>query len=203
MTEKRKSPPSRRKILAYWKTDEAWERLMPYRNGPMLFDEEMLELKHDFGYCNPMCFACFRQRSQWNKFERAHIVPHMLGGSNEPSNFVLLCKECHLENPNTKHEDIYFKWISRVKRYYQKKAEKIVEACKVFGVTNEDYLKVEKLEGWEFALNMMRQAYDECGFHNGINATTYAGVLSVKIKECLEKHKGKTDQPIGEQLELF
>ena len=29
--------------------------------------------------------------------ERCHIVPASLGGEDTPSNFVILCKRCHLE----------------------------------------------------------------------------------------------------------
>jgi hypothetical protein len=32
--------------------------------------------------------------------DRAHLVPHALGGTDDPTNIVLLCEECHHWGPN-------------------------------------------------------------------------------------------------------
>jgi len=214
MTEKRKTPPKPKKIIEYWRSDEAWERLMPYRGydglAPyqgLLFDEEMLELEADFGRINPFCFACFKPRGSWSVFDRAHIVPHMLGGSNHPSNFVMLCHRCHAENPNTKHEDVYFKWLASVKNYKTQFTDKVTEALGFYGVPIEEANEIYKLEGWKFMHDMLVDSMDECGLHNGINANSFAGVLATKVKEYhASREKApivKPSQPIGDQMELF
>jgi hypothetical protein len=40
---------------------------------------------------------------------KCHIVPRSLGGTNDPSNLVLLCGRCHREAPNV--ADPRFMWI--------------------------------------------------------------------------------------------
>ena len=53
---------------------------------------------------------CWRGGCQRN-LERCHIVPHTLGGTDEPSNIVLLCKRCHREGPNVTDPEIMWDWI--------------------------------------------------------------------------------------------
>lgn len=43
--------------------------------------------------------------------ERCHIIPESLGGKDEPSNLVLLCHRCHIDNPNINDPEIMWDWI--------------------------------------------------------------------------------------------
>ena len=73
--------------------------------------------------CEPACFACQWYVPRWNEaklpweaakgLERAHIVAHSAGGSDEPSNFVLLCLQCHEEAPMTTDPEDMFRWIAQ------------------------------------------------------------------------------------------
>ena len=51
------------------------------------------------------------------RLEKCHIVPHSLGGGNEPSNYYLLCCACHTESPDTSIPSIFFKWLRNKKNY--------------------------------------------------------------------------------------
>ena len=44
--------------------------------------------------------------------ERAPVVPHALGGANEPGNFALLCATCHLNAPDTTDAAWFWRWIA-------------------------------------------------------------------------------------------
>lgn len=55
-----------------------------------------------------LCWCCGKTGYQ----ERAHVVPHSLGGDDSPLNLFLLCAGCHAQSPDTKHSDWFFKWIS-------------------------------------------------------------------------------------------
>jgi hypothetical protein len=165
----------------------------------MLFDEELLELKNDYGFITPFCFACFQPRSSWKKLERAHIIPHMLGGSNHPSNFVMLCHECHLDNPNTRSEDVYFQWIKSVKDYKTKRTDSVLQALSVFGVSCDMINVLYNIEGDDFVRSLMQSAKKDCGLHQGLNTNTFAGAVSVKIKEYFETRKELRDQEIAKQ----
>ena len=59
-----------------------------------------------------ICWRCGRKKA----VEKCHIIPRCLGGSNHPSNFVLLCKACHAECPDVNDKDFMFQWIERTKR---------------------------------------------------------------------------------------
>ncbi len=53
---------------------------------------------------------CWRCGCEHN-LERCHIVPEALGGKDEPSNLVLLCHRCHIDNPNVMDSEIMWDWI--------------------------------------------------------------------------------------------
>jgi hypothetical protein len=62
------------------------------------------------------CFACgytgISEKSWRNaNLSKAHVVPFSLGGSNDPSNFVLLCWVCHQINPETPSREHYLRWL--------------------------------------------------------------------------------------------
>ena len=98
--------PTKSQIAKHWLCDH----LQPYDKVEQLTDFQ----NQDWG--EPSCWACGKWESiqdpnadmgtifaSWNGatfLERCHIVPRMLGGSNDCSNLVLLCKHCHKQNPD-------------------------------------------------------------------------------------------------------
>lgn len=65
------------------------------------------DLSIDFSEVHERCWRCGCKRN----LERCHIIPHSLGGKDEPSNLVLLCKRCHLDNPNVLDKEIMWDWL--------------------------------------------------------------------------------------------
>ena len=55
------------------------------------------------------CWRCGHERYT----ERCHVIPDALDGEDTPSNYRLLCSECHLEAPNVNDPDEMDKWIRR------------------------------------------------------------------------------------------
>lgn len=49
------------------------------------------------------------------KLQRCHIIPDSLGGIDEPSNFVLLCSQCHADGPNVADSEIMWEWLEAYK----------------------------------------------------------------------------------------
>jgi hypothetical protein len=74
-----------------------------------------LELNFDWADAHTHCWNCgddrFRKSHKTPSLERCHIVPHSLGGSDSPDNYVLLCKDCHQEAPNTNNPNDMWDWI--------------------------------------------------------------------------------------------
>lgn len=55
------------------------------------------------------CWRCGYERTT----ERCHVIPKSLNGPDVPSNYRLLCHDCHLENPNVNDPTEMDKWIRR------------------------------------------------------------------------------------------
>lgn len=85
MPNRKKIKTTKKQIVAYW-ADHVSEA----------------GLSIDFSEAQERCWRCGCQRS----LERCHIVPDSLGGADTASNLVLLCKRCHLDNPNTAGPEI-------------------------------------------------------------------------------------------------
>lgn len=69
------------------------------------------DLSIDFSEAHERCWRCGCKR----KLERCHIIPDSLGGEDTPSNFVLLCSRCHLDNPNVANKEIMWDWLKSYK----------------------------------------------------------------------------------------
>lgn len=74
------------------------------------FFEKLIEesgLSVDAAEAHERCWRCGCEKN----LERCHIVPASLGGKDEPSNLVLLCKRCHIDNPNITDPEIMWDWL--------------------------------------------------------------------------------------------
>ncbi|MGK7942775.1 MAG: HNH endonuclease [Crocosphaera sp.] len=90
----------------------------------------------------------------WEKapLQRCHIIPRSLGGSNEPSNLFLMCKECHDLAPNTSHPEIFFQW-ARQQSVWERNGYQIKQALTSFDVSENDeiiYSLINLLKTQEF-----------------------------------------------------
>ena len=90
------------------------------------------------------CWRCGHERDT----ERCHIIPHSLGGEDVPSNYVLLCPDCHAEAPNVNDSEEMMKWIKRTSissynTYWKLRGildKRIRDVSKHFGATRERQL---------------------------------------------------------------
>jgi hypothetical protein len=90
---------ARRKVKAkQWVKDSAlfWEPLV---------DEQ--DIGCDWCDATVRCWRCGHLRG----CQKCHIVPHSLGGSDEPSNIIPLCADCHDEMPNVIDPSVVWEWI--------------------------------------------------------------------------------------------
>jgi len=72
------------------------------------------QLNFDWSDAHTHCWNCGDnkyRKSKKNSLQRCHIIPHSLNGNDIPSNYVLLCKECHAEAPNTSNPHNMWEWI--------------------------------------------------------------------------------------------
>ncbi len=64
-------------------------------------------LSVDWDEAEKLCWRCAQERL----LQRCHIIPRALGGSEEPSNLVLLCGQCHAEAPNVADPEFMWVWL--------------------------------------------------------------------------------------------
>ena len=69
--------------------------------------------------------------------EKAHIIPFALTGDDSLENFVLLCKECHRKNPNTKSVETYQIWLDFIPEWNNVRYNEYKEAIEAFGLSPE------------------------------------------------------------------
>lgn len=74
-----------------------------------------LDLNFDWSDAELHCWNCGDYKKdrvgKKVKLERCHIIPHALGGKDEPSNYVLLCHRCHQESPDSINPKYMWEWI--------------------------------------------------------------------------------------------
>lgn len=63
----------------------------------------------DWADASIRCWRCGHMR----KCQKCHIIPHSMGGTDEPSNIVALCAQCHDEAPDVADPSAIWEWIRR------------------------------------------------------------------------------------------
>lgn len=147
------------------------------------------ELSVDAAEAHERCWRCGCQRN----LQRCHIVPASLGGKDEASNLVLLCKRCHADGPNVADEEIMWDWIKsyRVPFYDtfwsilgQKEYEfiykkTVVQELEDLGIKEPDEIKKKFME-------INKKLKHKAGVHFGqpyFNTATVAGLYRMFLKE--------------------
>lgn len=123
--------PSREQIAAYWRGEGAAR------------SADLADRAEDA----PACFACCYRAREWKtwdraKLERAHIVARSDGGDSDPSNFVLLCVECHEDAPMVADPAVMLAFCERREQYEWRRARETVEQLRAAGVPTEDFALV-------------------------------------------------------------
>lgn len=132
--KERKSKPKKSEIAKYWK-------------------EKILNFGIFIDWGEPSCWACgYLDRSYdindlslpldevfkvWNKqyyLQRCHVIPEALGGCSCCGNLVLLCKECHRENPDTNNVELFLRWMQNRRSYGNSRYEQLKIVFKEFGL---------------------------------------------------------------------
>lgn len=89
---------------------------------------------------------CWNCGIETKSLERAHIIPHSLGGEDTADNYVLLCHACHNEAPNLNDKDIMWEWIkSNKKPISLTKTYRVIESVDLFNMKeNKSFITESK-----------------------------------------------------------
>lgn len=232
-------PTSHFDIFDYWKDKCIDKYGNVYDNVPDNFDKNggTVEIVVDWG--EPNCWCCNKiipaenevgyekwldacdYKSIWNskisrsKLQRAHIKPQMLGGSNDPSNLFLLCKDCHKESPDIDNKEMFLSYIFDVRKNGRRNP--IIEAVNIlqerygynlrFPLThflNSDRIKIGQ-HGGSFSHNSFVYKFVLCTLMSktklrGDIEIMFYDYLDSQIAECKEKIKVATKKEEKDKL---
>lgn len=146
------------------------------------------EISVDASEAHERCWRCGYE----NSLERCHIVPEALGGKDEPSNLILLCHRCHLENPNIADKDIMWDWLraystSFYDTYWLKQGMKEYEF--IYGKSVEQELEDRSIIDVSKFNRIVGEQLLNTTYHFGqpyLNSATLAGVFRISLKKYEE-----------------
>ncbi|MDR0930320.1 MAG: HNH endonuclease [Clostridiales bacterium] len=143
------------------------------------------DLSVDWAEADSHCWRCGCEKN----LERCHIIPHSLQGKDEPSNYVLLCKRCHLENPNVADKEIMWDWLKAYKTSFYETfwlIQGLEEYKRIYGKSVVEELKKLGIKDRNKVLSSFKATHNMASFHFGqpyFNSATVAGLLRMMIKE--------------------
>ena len=144
---------------------------------------------------------CWRCGCKSN-LERCHIIPHALGGKDEPENLVLLCKRCHAEGPNVKDSEVMWDWIRAYGvTFYDSfwaieglKEYKFIYGCSfentIIYIVEHSEVNINEREIVKFIENEVKNMKEKLNVHYGemyLNRATIAGEYRMVIKAFAKK----------------
>ena len=150
--------PSQAEIYDYWASDEGQARVKRLERNHDIKLGEQLEADGLGAKAAAHCWACgvsvkgsyTHHGGRGNGLERCHVIPRAMGGDDRPSNFVLMCKGCHADNPDSRNADTFWAWFSKVRlEWHYRLGNAVCErsfSVDADAVAN-DYLKEMEREG--------------------------------------------------------
>ena len=151
-------------------------------------DETNLSI--DWVDAHERCWRCGYK----TKLQKCHITPASLGGTDSPSNLVLLCSRCHREGPNIKNPKFMWIWIHAhatplYETFWSIRGEKEFEKMfgrKPFSNIDNDSVSTKDLE------SLGRAAMNSAIVHFGeghMNPSTIACILYEVEKNIQKNYK--------------
>lgn len=124
--------------------------------------------------------------------ERCHIIPDSLGGEDTASNLVLLCRRCHIENPNIADKDIMWDWLRAYSTtfydtFWVKQGLKEYEF--IYGKSLDKEFAERNITDVEKFNEIVREQFEITTYHFGhpyLNSATLAGMFRVSLKKYNE-----------------
>lgn len=156
-------------------------------------------LSVDFAEAHERCRRCGCRR----RLERCHIVPDSLGGEDTPSNFVILCKRCHLDNPNVADPEVMWDWMRAYSVPFYDTfwgTYGIEEYKKIYGKSFAGELLARGIppEDPEFRAILDEQR-EKASYHFGdphLNIATLAGIFRMALKAYDAAHGLETERNV-------
>lgn len=164
-------------------------------------------LSVDFAEAHERCWRCGGKRG----LQRCHIIPDSLGGKDTPSNLVLLCSRCHLDNPNVADAEIMWDWLNAYAvPFYDTfwSIQGMLEYERIYGVSFREELRKRgiKRENQDEINEIFKCQVEKASYHFGdpyLNVATLAGIYRMVLKEYDLRHGLETEKHIKPYVNML
>lgn len=138
---KRRSMPRKSDIAKHWRDKIFDLGLFMDWGEPSCWACGIFDSSHDIEDSTQPLDEIFKVWDKQQYLERCHVVPRSLGGCNCHGNLVLLCKNCHNENPDTRNLNTFKLWLQNRKNYGSRRIAELTNCFEEFGLklNNLDY----------------------------------------------------------------
>ena len=184
-------------IFDFWK-DKAIDKYGNIEIEGKCDYENTIAVINDWG--EPECWACGRMVSAeddqryldylekgnfkniWNLpkvksgLNRCHIIPHMLGGSDNPNNLFLMCERCHKESPDIQSKKMFLRWVYHRRKRGTHGTEILLY---VLNILKEDYGINAPLGEFDFD-----DAWKYIGLHGG--TVSKSSIILALVLQAIE-----------------
>jgi hypothetical protein len=202
MSKSRQIKTSIKAIVKYWEEQDLNDQTENIKDR--LWDE--CNLNFDWSDAEICCWNCGEKL----RLQRCHIIPHSLGGVDKPSNYVLLCNECHREAPNVNSSDAMWDWIrsNKLQGVEQLIGYRMAQALKLFQIrsgksytdTINDFIKEKNISN--DAVNKLTEFIKQSGtaFFDNYCSTHWGDGFNIETRYFFLK---KTCDVVKEKLTEF
>lgn len=134
------------------------------------------------------CWRCGVKK----RLDRCHIRAFSLGGKDEPGNFILLCKHCHIDNPNVEDISIIWDWLHAYKFDDEKPYwyhQGVREYEYIYNESIESHLSRYHIEIREQFDKLLEETLKDVAHHFGQprnNRATVAGAIKITLNKLDE-----------------
>lgn len=155
------SPPPHYSIAAFWREKSEFARAM--ENAPA-------------------CFACCNGTYSWYRLERAHIVAKSQGGGFNEGNYMLLCPQCHREQPMFSDREMVIEW-ARKHPHFSDWIAKLLNREATFYGPNFLYTEQDIKRAQEFMRLKTLRFHPNASLEQKASAIAYAIREYVKLRD--------------------
>lgn len=153
-------------------------------------NSNICETELNFDWCDAYthCWNCgddkYSKSTKRVYLERCHIIARALGGLDTAGNYVLMCKECHTQAPNTSNPNDMWDWIkSNYIPFSFSNTYRLRKALVLFK-QNEGYSFFDKIVCMKNFANALQSEMSKISTHGcKINESTYYFMLKSIVKK--------------------
>lgn len=91
------------------KIAEYWQKNCPYDEIELNVD--IADMPFHCWNCGDDCRSGKSNDISKTRLQRCHIIPNSEGGNDTPENYMLLCKQCHIDAPDSTYKNAMWEWV--------------------------------------------------------------------------------------------